>query len=719
MLVTLDVDERSRARLIASLNRIQDSWSKAAQQRGVLRLQTMMAEARYEREQAKQREKAEAALNRQRSVAYVRTQERRRRSEDQEQARADRAADRAKRQQERAHQRNLNAVRSLNAQRSAAYVQSQNLRLRHEAREREQQRRQAERERKQRERETDKRVRAMHERRMRNERLVARERQKNTEAAAALQRQRSRAYIQSQQERHRQEMRNIRTRERAERRIMTRSARHLRLGAVGVGLAAAGGFYAFQNLLNERGREAIQLRGTSDALGIPLDDLQQLIYVARIMGLWFGPAELADAQNKMIEIQRDMRRYDAGELGHGKLRIGARKLIEYGLDPEDATMANMLPIIELMASGWAKGDREVMAALNNMFEEQVGKRVGVISTMMATGEWQNMLAVDLMTAEEIDSISRMYRQMILVIHELEVGMQRFLVGNKDDVNSFIDDLRTMVHASGELLDNIGALGPVIANIVPILVGIGVGMGAVAVKIWGAAWAAAALSAATGQWQNLALFAAVAVGAGVFTRFLIDKILPDADVDPPATKENQLKTISTISDANKKIEGDLDNILCVARNAEKDAEDAKDAAAAEVPDYRFPATKPRRLTPRTGPGPEGVRPINPWLYPEIWSAKKQTMRPDSTITNPAFYPQVWMPDDLRYPEGMDNAIKQLDYTPRTEEPENRPRFMPSQSADSEYDRARVEVLGDMNIYVDSVSDIEETISETEHFMTSNE
>ena len=707
LIVTLDIDERSRQRLEHLVNRVQNRWSDAAKARHANQIQMGIDEARMAAKVRNQHRKDEQALNAQRSREYVASQTRRILYEDNERARVDREANKAKRLQEQAERRDqrkqVSARDALNNQRSRAYVRQQ-----------------------------EQAQRWLHRMRADHIREEGRQRHRQQQAEAALERQRSRAYLRSQEVRHRAEMRNLRDRDREERKILRRGQRHLRIGALATGAAAAGGFYAFQHVLNERGREAIQLRGTSDALGIPLDDLQQLVYVARIMGLWFGPAELADAQNKMIEIQRDMRRYKEGDLPGSKLRIGARKLVEYGVDPEEATMANMLPIIELMAQGWLKGDREVMAALNNMFEEQVGKRVGVISTMMATGEWRNLLAADLLTAEEIEDVSRMYRQMILVMHEADVAMQRFLVGNKENVDTFITDLRTIVHTTGEMLNKFGFLGHIMGNIVPILVGISAAMAALTLKIWGTAWAAAALSAASGQWHNLAMFAAVGAAAGIFTRLALDKLEKSAEVEPPATKTGQLQTVEAIKEANKKIEGDLSNILCIARNAEASAEDALDAATGKGKDAPSPEvlnkwfgplydmTKPKPSDPRRAfqymPGFERPPMAQSYDREEFtrglldWRLKNLPRSADITAEFESL--RKWQRENapkntIEIPEFMDDYItggifkdvRRFDY----ERGSNTP----------------IEVNGDLNINVETVTDIDDAVRETDKYLKNNE
>ncbi len=732
LVITLDIDEASRQNIIAKIGRIQQRWSDVAKKRHVDEVNAMIGQARMQQRVIKQRQKDEQALNSQRSREYIASQRRRIRFEDNERAQGYREENKARRLQEQQDRRDKRKQQSasdaLNNQRSRAYVRQQQQAEHH-----------------------------LHRMRMDHIREEERQRRRQQQAQESLERQRSRAYTRSQEVRHRAEMKNLRDRDREERKMLRRGLRHLRIGALGAGVAAGGSFYAFQNVLNERGREAIQLRGTSDALGIPLDDLQQLIYVARIMGLWFGPAELADAQNKMIEIQRDMKRYNEGDLPGGKLRIGARKLIEYGVNPEDATMANMLPIIELMAQGWLKGDREVMAALNNMFEEQVGKRVGVISTMMATGEWRNLLAADLLTAEEIEDVSRMYRQMILIMHEADVAMQRFLVGNKENVDAFMTDLRTMVHTTGELLNNVGFLGHIMGNLVPILVGIGAAMSVLALKIWGTAWAAAALSAATGQWHNIAMFAAVGLAAGMFTRFLLDKLAPSAEVEPPATKTGQVATVDAIEATNKKIQDGLDNILCVARNAEADAKAAlKYAGAARTieeaeavakesrgtnpayalvqglvtgnydPKLRQDYTRWRELN--TGPGmpslisdfnrvtaydkvprsptftetlvdewrrsqDEGYRPPNRYAY----TPAQMDYPTEETLEDQAFSYARDSLDSIRntgYPHGIRGPLQPNNDTP-------------------------IQVNGDMNINVETLTDIDDAIRETDKYLKNNE
>ena len=828
LIVTLNVDEPSRARLIAQLNRIQDRWSATAKRRAETNLQSSITQSRFDHRLATQRTKLEAEskvaqqkldklvtsqmdkvkkqniadatssdrkLNSQRSREFVRSQREQQRIGTRDVTRLER--DRTKVEEQRRR-----AGRSLDAQRSRAYIQSQTARRRHEARERVQAEREIIRQERKKEKDETARLRTNHQLRLRRERDANTEIRKMATARDSLDKQRSRAYTRSQDTRHRAEMRNLRERDRKEDAMMRKGTRHLRVGALAAGAAVAGTFYAFQKLLDVRGREAIQLRGTSDALGIPLKDLQQLIYVARIMGLYFGPAELADAQNKMIVIQREMRRHEAGTLPYNKLNIGAQKLVEYGVDPEDATMGNMLPIIELMAKGWASGDREVMAALNNMFEEQVGKRVGVISTMMATGEWEKMLAVDLLTAEEIDHISLMYRQMILVIHELEVAMQRFLIGHKEDIHSFMGDLRGIVHVAGELLDlfsKLNLIGPVLSNIAPIIVGIGVAMVAFAAVTWGAAWAAAALSAATGQWHNLAAFAVVGIAAGIFTRMALDKISPMAEVDPPATQDNQLKTISAVKEANERVEGSLDNILCIARNAQAAAEAANTTAAAAnaarsagvptaeprptssidtwkmlfstdayVPDFIGPIQNPliarenfrRRNRIFKAPGvsplehvggadmppvkrPDGT-PVSPREYLDKvpMSSFKYSggalVSPTSPLEYPSHIPMqpskysggasvpsaLSMPA-LEYPDSMQDAVKQLDESgtngSSNDSPNQYPGPDPIPVGDMayRYSGPAVEVLGDMNINVEAITDIDEAVRETEDYLKSTE
>ena len=812
LIVTLNVDEPSRARLIAQLNRIQDRWSATAKRRAETNLQSSITQSRFDHRLATQRTKLEAEskvaqqkleklvtsqmdkvkkqniadaassdkkLNSQRSREFVRSQREQQRIGTRDVTRLERDRTKVEEQRRRAGQ-------SLDAQRSRAYIQSQTARRRHEARERVQAEREIIRQERKKEKDETARLRTSHQLRLRRERDANTEMRKMATARDSLDKQRSRAYTRSQDVRHRAEMRNLRERDRKEDSIMRKGTRHLRVGALAAGAAVAGTFYAFQKLLDVRGREAIQLRGTSDALGIPLKDLQQLIYVARIMGLYFGPAELADAQNKMIVIQREMRRHKAGTLPYDKLNIGAQKLVEYGVDPEDATMGNMLPIIELMAKGWASGDREVMAALNNMFEEQVGKRVGVISTMMATGEWQKMLAVDLLTAEEIDNISLMYRQMILVIHELEVAMQRFLIGHKEDIHSFMGDLRGIVHVAGELLDlfsKLNLMGPILSNIAPIIVGIGAAMIAFAAVTWGAAWAAAALSAATGQWQNLAAFAVVGIAAGIFTRMALDRISPMAEVDPPATQDNQLKTISAVKEANERVEGSLDNILCIARNAQTDAAAATAAVDDNIPTHikdlatigyplrdtlsmeafqeRYNLDDTRRLvsppTSRywrrsylTGPPempnymtegqaklreqwPQGIP-----QYPEgapnplksSWNTPgviKPFKYPRDTTIPPFEY--LWSTpgaiDPFMYPDSMQDAVKQLDESgtngSSNDSPNQYPGPDPIPVGDMayRYSGPAVEVLGDMNINVEAITDIDEAVRETEDYLKSTE
>ena len=383
----------------------------------------------------------------------------------------------------------------------------------------------------------------------------------------ALDSQRSRELWRSHTARLREEDRSMRDMDRRREQNRRKAQRGLYGGVIGAGAGLAAGFYGAHHLLQEQGREATQLLGTSMALDIPIKDLQQIMYVARVMGLYFGPAELADAQNKMIEIQQELREFEAGEKPISDLRIGARKLAEYSVPASEARMANMLPIMEMFAQAWKQGDTEIMAALNNMFEEQVGKRVGIVATMIGTGEWQKLLAADFLNPEEIEAISQVYREMIRVIHEAEVAMQQFLVNNRGDISHFLSDLRAMVHLLGETAGGFNVLMPIIKHLIPILSGLVAMMAVYAVKTWGAAWATAALAAASGQWHNLAAFAAIGIAAGLFTHFMLQKTKDESEVKAqPATEASQMEIKKAVEDKNTKIEGQLENILCIARNA---------------------------------------------------------------------------------------------------------------------------------------------------------
>ena len=703
LIVELNIDEVSKARLLTQLNRIQDRWSNTAKRRAETELQRSISRAKTEHQQTQ-------ALSKERARAQALT------------SRTEERKERQKQQVETA------------------------------------------------------RLRTQHQENVRRVRDTDREQKRLSSARDSLDRQRSRAFTRSQEVRHRTEMRNLRSRERAEDRMMQKGRRHLRLGVAAGGAAVGGALYAFQRILSEQGREAIQLRGTADALDIPIKDLQQLIYVARIMGLYFGPAELADAQNKMIITQREMRRHKAGELPYERLNIGSQKLTELGVDSEDVVMGNMLPIIRLMAEAWLEGDREVMAALNNLFEEQVGKRVGVISTAIATGEWDKMLAVDLLSAEEIDTMSSMYRKMIMVIHELEVAMQRFLVGHKDDVSSFLADIRAIIHTAGFLVGHLSLLGPLLQNIIPILVGLGAGLVVIAYKLWSAAWAAAALSAATGQWQNIAAFAAIGIGAGIFTRFLLDKVVPLAEVDPPATEVNQLKTISSIEgtndsieSTNARIEGDLNNILCIARNAQTDATTATTAATkvreqlearlrdnpttADMLRYRelYPMDSYKGIRQRLAYGQSFVE---QQMSPEAWKQRydQQQQQPYTNFTRAWEYqyyqqqpspqppqawqqqlsqpslvqqpPQPWQPLQdipqrawqqqlIEYPALFGDTNRLIELSNNSNIEDN------SELSETNQENVGVQVLGDMNINVDTVTDISEALQETEEYIKSIE